>query len=149
MSVGLFTDKSHAPTVTEVLSALGPRQSEWDALVEFLRTRYGGSSDFRFYGKNHGWALRFYKGCHSLASIYPAEESFTVQIILNSALVEQALLLDLGPASRQAIEAANPYPEGRWLLIPIQSEREIEDVRSLLALKFPARRRSAKGSPDS
>ena len=149
MSIGVFTDKSRAPTVDEVSNTLGPRRSDWDQVIELLGIRYGGSSEFKFYGKNYGWALRFYKGCYSLASVFPAQEALSVLIILNPDNVEQALSLDLGPNAREALEQANPYPEGRWLFIPIHAEKDMEDVRSLLALKFPPRRRSARTAPAS
>jgi len=34
-----------------------------------------------------------------------------------------------------AIDAANPYAEGRWIFLPVSSERELEVVRRLIEIR--------------
>jgi hypothetical protein len=140
MSVGLFTDKEHTPTAEEVGRAVGPRQAAWDELVSCIRESYSNQDEFRFYGRNFGWALRFRKSGRALASLYPTGGGFTVQVILGADETKKALDLGLGKHVRQIIEEAHPYPEGRWLFIPVGSERDILDIRRLLALKGGTKR---------
>ena len=63
-----------------------------------------------------------------------------MQVNLPPDAVEKALAMDLGAASRQAIEAAHPYPEGRWVFVPVGSEADVADVIRLLALRVEAKR---------
>ena len=42
---------------------------------------------------------------------------------------------------RRIIEAAKPYPEGRWLFIPLGSETDLRDVERLLIEKSPPKKR--------
>jgi hypothetical protein len=54
--------------------------------------------------------------------------------------VEKALNMNLGKSVQQAIARAHPYPEGRWLFIPVESEKDAQDIRNLLVLRVEARR---------
>ncbi len=46
----------------------------------------------------------------------------------------------LGENVQQAIARAHPYPEGRWLFIPVESEADMHDIQRLLALRAAERR---------
>jgi hypothetical protein len=96
---------------------------------------YRLKSDFAFYGKNYGWALRFRKGGKALLSLYPGQDSFTAQIIVSEAQVEKALSSGLGKKATKIIEEAHPYPEGRWLFIKVESEQDLNDIKQLLIVK--------------
>ena len=68
------------------------------------------------YGKNYGWGLKFSIKGKLLTALYPGSGYFTVQIILRSEAIEKAQGMKLGKNALQAIERANPYPEGRGYL---------------------------------
>jgi hypothetical protein len=141
MSIGAFTDKNRQPTDTEVCETIGPRLQAWQALVQFIRENYPVQEDFKFlYGKKYGWALRFRVSGELLTSLYPTQNGFTAQVILNPAAVEQAQRMKLAKNARQAIAKAHPYPEGRWLFIPIESKSDIRDLQRLLVLRRGIRR---------
>jgi len=146
MSVGVFTDKAHAPTAEQISAAIGSRRAAWEDTLQVIRESYAHQEDWRFCGKNYGWALRFRKSGKALVSLYPAEGSFTVQLILSQADVDKAYGLKLGKHVRQIIEQAHPFPEGRWLFIPVQSGKDLRDVRQLLALKCGASRGQVKST---
>ncbi len=136
MSVGAFTEKNYQPAQTEIAEVLGATLQPWQALVRHIRATYHGQEDLKFcYGKPYGWALRFRIKGSLLTALYPARNGFVVQIILSRLALEQAQTLSLGEAARQAIARAKPYPEGKWLFIPVRSEQDLRDVQSLLALK--------------
>ncbi len=143
MSIGAFTEKNHQPTRTEVVEVLGAMLQRWQALVQHIRATFHGQEDLKFcYGKQYGWALRFRIKGSLLTALYPARNGFVVQVILSRPALEQAQALTLGDAARQAIARAKPYPEGKWLFIPVQSEQDLRDVQSLLALKQGASSRT-------
>ena len=140
MSIGVFVDKAHPPTMDQVFQAIGLRQPAWEELVRFIRERFTAQEEFRFYGKNYGWAMRFRKSGKALASLYPVENGFTIQIILGAAETQKARALRLGKRVERIIDEAHAYPEGRWLFIPVKSAKDIKDVEQLLALKLGAAR---------
>ncbi|HTX79242.1 MAG TPA: DUF3788 domain-containing protein [Longilinea sp.] len=136
MSISAFSDKEHQPTDSEIREAIGSLYSTWQELAQWIREKYTVQEDFKFlYGTNYGWGLRFRIKGKLLINLYPGRSSFTAQIILHPEAVEAAQSMKLGENARQAIERANPYPEGRWLFIPVKSRANLEDVQRLLALR--------------
>ena len=135
MAIGTFTDKEHRPTEEEVLAAVGSTRPWWEKLPRFIADNYRIKEDFAFYGKNYGWALRFRKGGKALLSLYPGQDSFTVQIILGQTESEKALSLDIGSKVRKTIEDARQFAEGRWLFMKVESEQDLADVKHLLMVK--------------
>ncbi len=135
MAIGIFTDKEHKPTIAEVVAAVGSQKPLWEDLNNFIAESYNLKSDFAFYGKNYGWALRFRKAGKALLSLYPGQEGFTAQIIIGHEQADQALSSGLSKKATKIIEAAHPYPEGRWLFIKVESEQDLNDVKQLLTAK--------------
>jgi hypothetical protein len=140
MSKGIFTDKQHQPRLDEVFAVLGSKGSLWEELTEHIWDNYRVNGELKFYGRNYGWAMRFRKGGKALLSLYPNKGGLVVQIILRETDVDAALKRKLGKKVREAIEAAHPYPEGRWVFINIGSSRDVKDVRELLKIKSPVPR---------
>jgi len=141
MSIGLFTDKKHQPTDTEIHKAIGSRLSLWQELIRYIREGYAVQEDLKFlYGKNYGWAQRFRVKRQLLTSLYPTEGGFTAQVNLGPEAIEKAQSMELGKNVRQAITRAHPYPEGRWLFVPVESEEDLRDVQRLLELRVNTRR---------
>jgi hypothetical protein len=148
MGIGVFTDKKHQPTEAEISEVIGPMLSVWQALIQFIRESYQPEEDFKFlYGKKYGWALRFRLGGQLLTSLYPTKGGFTVQVNLSPAAIEQTLRMQPGKNVQEAIARANPYPEGRWLFIPVESPEDILDTRKLLALRADTKRLQKGTSP--
>jgi hypothetical protein len=135
MAIGVFTHKLHQPTTQQILVAIGSKQPLWESLTGFIADSHKLKSDFAFYGKNYGWALRFRKGGKALLSLYPSQESFTAQVILSQEQVDEALSSGLSKKAIKIIEDARPYPEGRWLFIKVESEQDLNDIKKLLTVK--------------
>ena len=136
MGIGIFTDKKQRPTDIEVLDAIGAKLPLWQELIRYIREKYTVQEDFKFlYGKNYGWALRFRIKGQLLTSLYPVKGGFTAQINLSSEAVEKVQRLKLGKNVQQAIAQAKSYPEGRWLFIFVESEKDLKDIQQLLVLR--------------
>ena len=153
MSIGTFTDKAHPPTTEQIRERIGPKSAAWEELTCFVRDRFKPQGELRFYGKNYGWACRFRKSGKALASFYPADDGFTVQIVLSPGETRGARALRLGKRTERIIDEAHAYPEGRWLFIPIKSAKDVDDVKHLLMLKRGSRgareKSGAKPQPEN
>ena len=144
MPIGAFLDKTHLPSPEEIQASLGSLWQTWLKFNQFITDSYKTAGEFKFYGKNYGWAVRFRKGGKALLSIYPGQEGFTVQIILSEQEIAQACQGGLGVGALKAIAAANPYPEGRWLYLEVDDMEVVDDIQKLVTLKSPPPRHARR-----
>ncbi|HVO62850.1 MAG TPA: DUF3788 family protein, partial [Terriglobales bacterium] len=115
---------------------IGPMLHAWKDFVMWIRETYPVQEEFKFmYGKKYGWALRFRIKGKLLISLYPTQRGFTAQVILNQAALRQVRRIPLSETVQQVLAKARPYPEGKWLFIPVASETELLDIKRLLVLK--------------
>jgi hypothetical protein len=136
LAFGIFTDKNNQPTIAEFYTMLDNKLPIWEELTKFIRSEYPVQEDIKFmYGQKYGWALRFRIKSKLLVALYPLKNGFTVQIILNTGTIKQAQNIKLGKNVQQTIEHAKPYPEGRWLFIPVRSKKDVLDIQQLLELR--------------
>lgn len=141
MSVGKFAVKKQPPTEAEVIEALGENLPLWNMARDEIGKTYAVQVDFKFmYGKNYGWAVRYRIKTQFLVNLYPGDGLFTVQVNLPPEAVEQAMGMDLEESVLEAIQRATPYPEGRWVFIPVRTEKEWGEVSCLLDLRVKAKK---------
>jgi hypothetical protein len=146
MSVGIFSDKKYQPSEVEIREAIGSRFSLWQDLIRFIQGKYDVQEDFRFlYGKNYGWGRRFRVRGQLLTSLYPRREGFAAQVNLSPAAIDRAEKMRSGRNVQQAIAAAHPYPEGRWLFVSVETKADMKDVQQLLALRAETKRLDKTG----
>ena len=136
MSIGIFTKREHQPTDAEMRRAVGPKLAHWESLLLVIQEQYAVRKDIKFmYGDKYGWALRFRIRERLFTSFYPTQSGFTVQVILRPEAINRAHQMKLGKSVQQVIARAHPYPEGRWLFVPVKSAKDVQDVQQLLALR--------------
>ena len=137
MSKGIFTDKNRKPTEKEVFEVISSAKSLWDDLIDFIKTNYKVKGEFKFYGKNFGWALRYRKSGKVLISIYPGNDGFMVQIILNGKEVEEALQMDITPETKKIIIEKPPIREGKWIYLKVTPNMNLMDIKNLILVRSP------------
>lgn len=135
MTEVVFTNEENAPGEEEIRAALGRSRAAWKRLREFLSESYGLDGEWIHYGRKYGWVVRYRKGGRALTTLSPYKGYFTVQIVLGEAGTEKTREVPLGKATREAIDAAHAYHDGRWLFLEVNSLKDLDDVRTLLAVK--------------
>jgi hypothetical protein len=136
MSIGIFTDKSSKPSVDEMSEAVSASKANLKALLDVIEEKFKAKSEFKFYGKNYGWALNFRKSGKSLISIYPGDNMFTVQIILDKIQAVNAVNSDISEAIRDIINSTEEICEGKWIYIKVGPASEIKDIETLLKIRM-------------
>lgn len=86
-------------------------------------------------GKNYGWNVWYRKSGKTLASLYPQERGFVVQIVLGKDQVEKALQLSLGENVGNVLRTTPQLHDGRWLFMHVGSETDVADIEQLLQVK--------------
>jgi hypothetical protein len=137
MSKGIFTDKSHKPSAKEVLMNISDAKPLWDDLNSYIEDNYKIKGEYKFYGKNFGWALRYRKSGRVLISLYPGKDEFMIQIILNAKEVESALELDITEETRKIITSTSQIHEGKWIYLQVTPNNSLNDIKNLILVRSP------------
>ncbi len=136
MSKGFFIDKSLRPNDNNILKIIGSAKNNWDFILEYLRSDLKLKGEFKFYGINYGWAIRFNKSGKSIVALYPDKDCFTVQIILNKYQVDSALLADLDVGIIKNIRDKEAIHEGKWIYLKIDKRTDLKDILKIIDIRI-------------
>lgn len=131
-----WLDPDGAPADDVLAAALGPAFDHWRAL-EAEAVRMGGRPGWRWDGPKAGWVLAVKRAGRPFLTLLPEQAGARALVILGASQVSEVAGMTLSPAVRSVFESAHPYPDGRWLAIPLRSAIEVADVAALLAVKLP------------
>lgn len=139
-----------ARTVARWIGAANHRR--WMGLLEFIEANYPGvfAPDWIYGGKKYGWGLRFKKS-KSFCTLIPGRNRLVVQIVLGATERQETekVLPTLSPGTRKTYAEATTYHDGKWLAIVADSDRTVDDIERLLAIKRKPRRTPGGGSYDA
>ena len=135
MSIGKFNDKNYRPNNEEIIVTTGTVKNLWKDIIKLAETEICAKGELKFYGKNYGWALRYTKKGKSLVALYPRENEFTVQIILDSKQVEEALKSGIGDDIKDIIINTTEIHEGKWIYIEVKNEENIDGIKKLIKIR--------------
>lgn len=135
MAIGWFLDKTKPPTEGEIRAALGASHPHWERLLGFIEENYAIPPEMNYGGSKYGWNLWYRKSGKSLASLYPQQGHFVAQVVLGKDQVEKAMQLSLGEKVGKMVRETPQFHDGKWLFIPVDSARDVEDIEQLLLLK--------------
>ena len=137
----VFPDRSNPPGVSTFLEPIGGARLRWVRLDDWARATYGVEGEPYFFGRTTGWTLRFRRGGRALFTLIPRIDGFSAVVVVGPTVWEAATDVALGVEVRAALDAAHPYPEGRWAWIDVADDDIVDDVIQLVALKAPPPRR--------
>lgn len=134
MSKGVFTDKNTRPDPVSIDEVIGKARQNWDALLQHLDdSKLKG--EYKFYGINYGWALRFNKSGKSVIALYPGKDNFMVQIILNQNQLDAAIEQVKNPDFLKVIHDTGSIKEGKWIYLLINETSDLDDVFTMITIR--------------
>jgi hypothetical protein len=137
----VFPDKSSAPAIGAFLEAIGSGRGRWLRLDEWARITYDVEGEPYFFGRTTGWTVRYRRAGRALFTLIPRIDGFSAIVVIGPTAWASTAELELTREVRAALDAAHPYPEGRWAWIEVADDETVADVMQLVALKAPPPRR--------
>jgi hypothetical protein len=136
MGKGYFTVKNKKPDGDDIDHKIGLAKNNWNMLLQYLTDELKLKGEFKFYGVNYGWALRFNKSGKSLIALYPDKDCFMVQIILNKNQVDSAITRVLNRQIVKLIREKVSIHEGKWIYIKIDDISDLKDIMTLIKIRM-------------
>ena len=140
MTPTAFMDPTHAPSPDHIAATLGASASLWSMLTAYMEESYGIEASYHPPSRKYGWDVKYRKGGRTLLTLTPDDGGFTALVVLGTGEALTAAQLDLGEHVRSVLERTRQLRDGRWLFIPVESDRDVQDIEALLAVKRRPRR---------
>jgi len=134
-----MTERDKPPTGSEIKEWIGKEAHRyWKHVMQLIEQTYPNvfTPDWLFGGKKHGWSFRYKKG-KSFCTLIPEKNRFALLIVFGAeerGKVE-AIRDSLSQHTQKAYDEATTYHDGKWLRLTINTDRVVEDVMRLLAVK--------------
>jgi len=134
-----MTQRDNPPNDPEIREWIGKKAHRyWKHVTQQIEQIYPNvfTPVWLFGGKKHGWSLR-YKKSKSFCTLIPEKNRFALLIVFGAeerAKVE-AMRGSLSQHTQKEYDKATTYHDGKWLLLTIDTDKVVEDVMQLLAVK--------------
>lgn len=139
-----ITDKAAPPDDSTLCNWVGSEAFEhWTGLRHWIDKFYPDvfAPDWLYGGKNRGWSLR-YKKTKAFCTFVPGYRLFTAVVVLGRAEREkfEERRYVWRPPLVKLYDESKTYIDGKWLMVPIASANDRQDVTDLLTMKRPPAR---------
>jgi hypothetical protein len=134
-----MTQPGSPPNDSEVGKWIGKEANRyWRHITRLIEQVYPEvfTPEWLYGGKKHGWSLR-YKKSKSFCTLIPEKNRLSLLIVFGAedrAKVEK-IRNSLSQRTQKGYDEATAYHDGKWLFLIVNSDRIIEDVMRLLAVK--------------
>lgn len=134
-----ITQRDNQPRDPEIAGWIGKEAYKyWQQVIHLIERNYPGVfvPEWLFGGEKHGWSLR-YKKSKSFCTLIPEKNRFALLIVFGAEerAKAEAIQDSLSPHTQKEYDKSMTYHDGKWVLLTINSDKVVEDVRKLLAIK--------------
>ena len=137
MTGSIFAESHESPGNATLLEALGAAKAHWDALITRIEERCDGlRSEWKHYGKKHGWQLKFTYRRRALLWMIQHDGSFLAGMSLREAGVVALRETGLPKDFIEKVESEKPYREGWPARVEVTGPEEVSMVETLLEVKL-------------
>ena len=125
-----------------------PIRTLWQGLHSFIQQEYSASPRITFSkcsGKP-GWNVKYQKSGKSICTLYPEKDRFIALMVITTDVVPlvEARSFALETEVIELIRGAKPFNGTLWLMIAVENEKVLQDVKRLIQIKQPIKPKNTK-----
>jgi hypothetical protein len=137
MATKTSDERPREPDEASLAATLGQLKTHWDAIVQHAEKECGGLvREWKFYGQKYGWQLKFSDKKRVVLYLIPREGRLLAAMALRPPAIEALREHGLPPALLREVEAARAGPEGKPARVEVNSKKDVDIVKQLLAIKL-------------
>jgi hypothetical protein len=146
MTLGAWRRWDSPPTVAEMAAGItDEKRPLWLGLTRWLRDSYGLDGELTWADEDSGWVLRYRRNGRALTTLSPtAAGGFGALVVVGPSVFDAARAAPLSETTRETLEFATAYADGRWLWLKVTEPAVADDIRTLIQLKSPPPARPAR-----
>jgi len=131
-----FIGKTSAPTVDEVVAALGPTSEVWKQLIDWMAEQGATVQEWNSYSAKSGWAMRLKVKKRNIVYLAPCSGCFRVAFTLVDRAVAAARQSNLSKSNLKLLDEAPKYPEGTGVRLIVKAPKDLAAIRKLALIKL-------------
>jgi len=136
MYQSVFVEREVEPDLELLKKVLGKSFPLLQQIRENLNQAFGEIvEEWKYYGKKSGWLLKMFKKKRNLFFFIPMQDFFVVSFVFGDKAVAQILETDISDEIKSTLRNARKYAEGRGLPIEVRSQKEVEQIKTLVEIK--------------
>lgn len=140
VSGDLILDACHTPTYDEINNYVNvSAQFLWDDINSFIQEKYKASPKITYSkcSAKPGWNVKYQKSGKSLCTLYPEKEGFVALVVISPDMVPviEAMAREFETEVLKTIKSAKPFNRTLWLMIQVNRDAVLNNVKKLLLLK--------------
>lgn len=116
-----------------------PVRPLWKSINDFIQQTFTTQPKLSYSkcAAQPGWNIKYHKSGKSVCTLYPEKDSLISLIVVSLELlpVIEAMSNHFEPDVKDTIESVKPFNGTLWLMIRIDREAVLENVKELLLLK--------------
>ena len=134
----VLTDPKQFPIEDVVFSHLGRRRALWEALFEHLRAEHPGCvAQWRYYNDGKSWLLNVSRKKKTVFWLSVIEGTFRITAYFTDKAAGAIRASALSAPLKEQFERGRSSGKLRGITIVFETKRDVEDARTLVALKTP------------
>lgn len=126
------------PTERKITATLGIRATKlWKELRTFLKVNFDYTPELTFYGRNYGWCYRYSRKGKTLCVLFPESKAFSVLVVFGKKEIAKfnEEKSSFNRDTQSVFNNAHQYHDGKWLYTRVFNRSDVQDVKSLVAIK--------------
>ncbi len=134
--------KDQQPSFEQIAEYIGDARSLWQGLIDHMDAAYKARPKPTYSGcaGQPGWNVKFAKRGQSLGTFYPQRAAFSALVVIayRHDPVMEAIVPDLTPRTAELDRQADDFMKiGKWMMLTVEDQATLEDIKKLVAVKFP------------
>ncbi len=131
-----MTTTAKAPSVAELVAALGTAETVWTGLIDAVRERFAPLElQWKSSKSAFGRICLLRHRQRTLLYLTPGNAEITVAIVLGERACALAMAGSIPAGIKQLLQEARPYAEGRGIRFPVKSGRDVPMIAKLVEIK--------------
>ena len=141
----LILDGSYTPSFGEICEYVNQSARElWKEINSFIQQKYKVVPKVAYSkcaGKP-GWNVKYQKSGKSLCTLYPEKDGFVALVVVKLDLVAviEGMQGDFKVEVLEIVRSAKPFNGTLWLMINVDNQDVLDNVKQLLLLKQPLKK---------
>lgn len=123
----------------------------WEELNTFLQESYEVQPSYSYSSCSDqpGWNVKYQKAGRSLCTLYPMQGFFIALVVIGTKEKDEAEFLapSFSPHVQELLKTAGGLAGARWLMINVTSRQTLEDVKQLIQLRRPIKKKRSSSAP--